>query len=215
MSAFGLELNSENVVGDSNIRLFSSPKLSEKDLYAICTSSSEDRSFKLSSPVPLLGDYKINAVGSLDQHSFLSESSVLEESNTSIAEDVTTETSAESETSEQRMEREDRESQELAWQLMQEENMEVYNMQMQFMRENADQMSEEDLALIQAMINESGQPQQAEAPAPIGADEDDQENNELNESDSSNWDYERLLQLGQQIGGTTQQLLNHTISQYF
>lgn len=210
MSAFDLDLtNSENSVGDSNIQAFTSPKLSEKDLSAIYANSG-DRSFKLSSPIPMSGEYKLSYIGSCDRLSALNDSSILQDSNTSelVQEEEEEATEApeatSEETAQQRMEREERESQELAWQLMQEENQEMYNMQMQFMRENADQMSEEDLALIQAMINESAQPQQGlPAVGTIGADDEGEaeEGDELNESDSSNWDYERLLQLGQQIGG--------------
>jgi hypothetical protein len=198
MSSFNLESDSENRLCEPNIPAFSSPKRSEKDLSVILPSSG-DRSFKLSSPIGTLGsDYKLNFV---DSSSSLNDSNILLDADNSVIQ----EDSVPEETSEQRMQREERESQELAWQLMQEDNMEMYNMQMQFMQENADQMSEEDLQLIQALVNESGHPQIAVAGLEGGNEEEgeeaEEEDDELNESDAENWDYERLLQLGQQIGG--------------
>lgn len=201
MSTFTLEVDSENCLSEANIQLISSPKLLNKDLSAIYSNSSGDCSFQVSSPV---GEYKLNDIPSCENIGSLNNSSDPLESNISTLDEEDGEAEPE-ETAEERIAREERESQELAWQLMQEDNMEVYNMQMQFMQENADQMSEEDLALIQAMIRESGQPQMVPVPIAAEAHEDEEEGSgdELNESDSSNWDYERLLQLGQQIGGKT------------
>ena len=207
MSVFALEADSENYLSESNIQLLSSPKLLNKDLSAIYSNSSGDCSFQLSSPA---GEYKLNNIASCENLESLNDSSINPlEANISVLEEENT--SAPEETTEERIAREERESQELAWQLMQEDNMEVYNMQMQFMQENAGQISEEDMALIESMIRESGQPQMVAAPivAAVQDDEEEEEGDELNESDSSNWDYERLLQLGQQIGGQTMTRVYH------
>jgi len=200
MSVFALEADSENYLSESNIQLLSPPKLLNKDLSAIYSNSSGDCSFQLSSPV---GEYKLNNIASCGNLDSLDDSSSNPlEANISVLEEETNNDAPE-ETTEERIAREERESQELAWRLMQEDNMEVYNMQMQFMQENADQISEEDMALIESMIRESGQPQVVAAPivADVQDDQEEEGGDELNESDSSNWDYERLLQLGQQIGG--------------
>jgi len=200
MSVFALEADSENYLSESNIQLLSPPKLVNKDLSAIYSNSSGDCSFQLSSPV---GEYKLNNIASCGNLDSLDDSSSNPlEANISVLEEETNNDAPE-ETTEERIAREERESQELAWRLMQEDNMEVYNMQMQFMQENADQISEEDMALIESMIRESGQPQVVAAPivADVQDDQEEEGGDELNESDSSNWDYERLLQLGQQIGG--------------
>ncbi len=200
MSVFALEADSENYLSESNIQQLSPPKLLNKDLSAIYSNSSGDCSFQLSSPV---GEYKLNNIASCGNLDSLNDSSSNPlEANISVVEEETNNAAPE-ETTEERIAREERESQELAWRLMQEDNMEVYNMQMQFMQENADQISEEDMALIESMIRESGQPQMVAAPivADVQDDQEEEGYDELNESNSSNWDYERLLQLGQQIGG--------------
>lgn len=207
MSVFALEADCENYLSESNIQLLSSPKLLNKDLSAIYSNSSGDCSFQLSSPA---GEYKLNNIASCGNLESLNDSSINPlEANISVLEEENN--AVQEETTQERIAREERESQELAWQLMQEDNMEVYNMQMQFMQENAGQMSEEDMALIESMIRESGQPQMVAAPivAAVQDDEEEEEGDELNESDSSNWDYERLLQLGQQIGGETMARVYH------
>ncbi|KAJ1399909.1 hypothetical protein B484DRAFT_406156 [Ochromonadaceae sp. CCMP2298] len=98
------------------------------------------------------------------------------------------------ETVEQRRQREDRESEALAWELMQQENHEVYNMQLQFMQENAGTLSEEDLAVMQLM-NEAGR-QEPEVEEEDGGEGEE----ELDDSDASNWSYDRLLTLGHRLG---------------
>lgn len=120
------------------------------------------------------------------------------------------------ETTPERIAREERESQELVWELMRQDNQEVYSMQMQFMQENADHLSAEDFALIQSLVNESAQ-QNVLVASRDGADgsnddddgegEDndgdgggDEDNDGIDENDPNTWDYERLLALGRQMG---------------
>jgi hypothetical protein len=78
-------------------------------------------------------------------------------------------------------------------------------MQVQFMRENVSGMSDEDIRALSEAINESGRPDLL-APAISNPSEDISEGEEeLEEDDEDNpdhWDYDRLLQIGQEIGGT-------------
>lgn len=192
MSAFTDEFSSENVSGGSNITfVLASPKGSVKDFSVIAPGSagsftlgSPNYSLEASTPALNASEGEIEEVNVVD----LTESQGLP--------------SEQEETLEERLAREERESQELAWQLMQQDNIDMYNMQMQFMQENADHLSEEDMLLMQALVRESGVPI---APGPAvaegEAEGEEEEGEELDESDSSNWDYERLLQLGQQLGG--------------
>ena len=59
------------------------------------------------------------------------------------------------ETEEEKLLREQRESEQLAWEMIRQENMEIYQMQMQFMQENSKGMSAEDLEAIQMAVRES------------------------------------------------------------
>lgn len=61
------------------------------------------------------------------------------------------------ETAEQRRIREERESQELAWELMRQEQQEMYNLQMQYMQQNAEALSEEDRAVMEQIMGEVNQ----------------------------------------------------------
>lgn len=199
MSAFASEVDNENFLNESNIpAAFCSPKGSEKDFSLILPNSS-DRSFKMSTPIGGTLFQDTSLVLHDDTNNSLNEA-VLSDSETS--EPAATE---EGETLAQRLEREERESQELAWQLMQQDNMEMYNLQLQYMQQNANDLNDEDFQLMQALVNEAGQqvvqPLPVPAQAADGDDEEEGEGEDLNESDASNWDYERLLQLGQQLGG--------------
>lgn len=132
---------------------------------------------------------------------------------TNTAADAATIT-VEAETTPERIAREERESQELVWELMRQDNQEVYSMQMQFMQENADHLSAEDFALIQSLVNESAQQNilVASRDGVNGSNDDDDEQGEdngdvgdedndgIDENDPNTWDYERLLALGRQMG---------------
>lgn len=144
------------------------------------------------------------------------------------------------ETDEERRLREERESEALAWELMQQESMELYQLQMQFIRENAASLSHDDYQAMQMLINETGPQQQtarrtgggrrrnrveptesneeSEGADVEGAEtesyvsdegdgdeyDEEAEEQEEEEDDPENWDYERLLELGQVIGGELQ-----------
>ncbi len=120
--------------------------------------------------------------------------------------------STESESDEERRQREEKESELLAWQMMREDNLEIYQMQMQYMQENANGMSEDDFNALQQVINESGQQADYEQPnfrgvrrdsedGSVHSEAEDEEEGDGNESDPETWDYERLLELGNAIGG--------------
>lgn len=92
--------------------------------------------------------------------------------------------------SEDEIRRQLEESERLAWELMQQESMEAYNSQLEFMRENSEAMDPADLeALEHAMAEERRalvEPEESQV--------------ELEEN-SEEWSYDRLLQLGQALGG--------------
>ena len=92
------------------------------------------------------------------------------------------------ETDEERMQRELEESEALARQLMAEEAMASYAMSTEYLRENADQFSSEDLAALQAAMAE----EDPENDIDEGDDEDDSISQELS--------YDALLRLGERIG---------------
>jgi len=111
------------------------------------------------------------------------------------------------ETEEQRVERETRESEQYAWELMRAEAQETYRAQMEFMEANAHLMSAEDLAALQAAVAESVDPALLAAALPAaggagsdnaGEDEDEEQDDDEAWADPNN--YDRLLQLGAEIG---------------
>lgn len=194
MSSFLSTSFDENNLSNSNVpSAFASPKASEKD-FSLVIPSGLDSTIGLSSPVNYQhpGDQNVSVIDLCSEG---------DDPNTSTAtgEAVVAPGTTE-ETPEERMAREERESEELAWQLMQQENMEMYNLQLQYMQQSADHIDDDDLQLMRALMNEAGQQVVMTGPAPegegTGEDEEEEE-----ESDVSNWDYDRLLQLGQQIGG--------------
>jgi hypothetical protein len=94
---------------------------------------------------------------------------------------------------------------------MQQDNMEMYNLQLQYMQENANQLDNDDFQLIQSFMHEAGQQITLGVPPAADGEEVQSDGGEQEEteedSDTSNWDYERLLQLGQQLGGKGEPLL--------
>ena len=135
---------------------------------------------------------------------------------------VTNSETSRTETEADRITREQRESELLAWQMMQEESAELYQIQIRFMQEIAGDMSEEDVRALQDAINESGRLDLLSTRAAVNAvsavsntsnendsdhsnefDEDDENGNESSEvdDDPDEWDYDRLLDIGQQLGG--------------
>jgi hypothetical protein len=107
------------------------------------------------------------------------------------------------ETDEERLQREMEESERFAWELMREESESAYQQQMEFMQQNATQMSSDDFAAVQQLLNESHQYDiavyQGAVQQPQEADNNGEEEEE-EADESEEWDYERLLELGQAIG---------------
>jgi hypothetical protein len=87
----------------------------------------------------------------------------------------------------QRLQREEEESIELARQLMAEEAMASYQNAFDLLRQNAQQLSPEDLAALQAVLAEEEREQ--------AMDQED-----LVEDDEGNLSYETLLMLGERMG---------------
>jgi len=119
------------------------------------------------------------------------------------------------ETDAQRIERELHESEQLAYAMMREEAEQAYTMQLEFMRDNANNLSAEDLAALRAAVGLSVLPARRHEVV-SGADTsyqsgDNDEANTSSDSVNSNasgasaaWsdpnNYERLLALGSEIG---------------
>lgn len=95
------------------------------------------------------------------------------------------------ESEEERIAREIRESEAYAWELMRQESMSAYQQQLQYMQENADGISAEDMEALQQAMREAD-------PGVAGADDDEEFADEDAEED---WSYDRLLALSEAIGG--------------
>ena len=95
----------------------------------------------------------------------------------------------------------------MAWELSQHESEEAYNIQMEFLNNNGDDMNDEDRALIQSLINENNiavyHHNGIGRETATNNDNEDEENNEQQTADESGevFDYQRLLELGETIGG--------------
>lgn len=108
---------------------------------------------------------------------------------------------SEEETDEQRVARELRESEEYAWELMRAESMETYQMQMQYIQDNANDMSEEDRQALEMMMRESGYEEQQAVEDGEEEFDDEEGDDAHNDSNPDNWSYDRLLQFGEAVGG--------------
>mmetsp|Transcript_12298 Transcript_12298/g.18633 ORF Transcript_12298/g.18633 Transcript_12298/m.18633 type:complete len:237 (+) Transcript_12298:70-780(+) len=90
----------------------------------------------------------------------------------------------------EQVQREIEESERLAFQLMEEESMRAYQMQVEYMTANPDLFSQEEMQALNLVLSEQG-----------NNDQDEEEVDEdLNSSDASNWTYEQLLEIGQAVG---------------
>lgn len=86
------------------------------------------------------------------------------------------------------------ESERLAWELMQQESIDAYNFQVEFMRENSAAMDPADLEALEMAM--------AEERRAIAAPEEQEQGEDMEEEDSEDWTYDRLLALGEEVGGT-------------
>ena len=111
------------------------------------------------------------------------------------------------ETESAKKQRENAESEQLAWEMMREESMSAYRMQMDFINSSSNEMSAEDLEAIQmAMGGGNGfadihQDEAGEVDEDGDGQDQDEEQDENQDSDIDQWDYDRLLALGEVIGG--------------
>lgn len=90
------------------------------------------------------------------------------------------------------------ESERLAWELMQQESLDAYNCQLEFMRDNSAGLDPADLAALQQAMDEERRAIAVGEEGGEGADEMD---------DSEEWTYDRLLALGEAVGGTRHAIL--------
>jgi hypothetical protein len=111
-----------------------------------------------------------------------------------VSDDVSECGSDEVMSSAEKRQREQEESERLAWQLMEEESMNAYQMQVDYMRANPELFAEEDLAALGAVLQETQQREEEDV-------EEGEDGEEVEEDDSREWTYEQLLELGHTIGG--------------
>ncbi len=95
-------------------------------------------------------------------------------------------------TAEQLME----ESERLAWELMQQDSLDAYRAQAEFLAQNTSGIDAEDLAAIELAMAE----ERSRIHVQVDAQEEEDEENEETEG-SENWTYEQLLALGETLGG--------------
>lgn len=88
------------------------------------------------------------------------------------------------------------ESERLAWELVQQDNMELIQMQIDFMRQNSNELSAEDLAAIQMAVNENT----THVDSVLEGDQGDNSADIDLSGDSQGLNYDRLLELGAAIG---------------
>lgn len=119
----------------------------------------------------------------------------------SVDEDQSKSDATVDETAEQRQQRECDESESLAWEMMREESMTAYRMQMDFMSSSSNEMSAEDREAVQLAMGGYDNGTSNEEVDDEVVEEGEEEEDENQDSDVSQWDYDRLLALGEIIGG--------------
>lgn len=106
------------------------------------------------------------------------------------------------ESAEDKQRRETEESEQLAWAMMREESMTAYRMQMEFINSSGNEMSAEDLNAIQMAMGGGDELANGDEHGQDGGNDDESEDRDENQdSDVDQWDYDRLLALGDVIGG--------------
>jgi hypothetical protein len=99
-------------------------------------------------------------------------------------------------TTEERIRNEIEESERLAWQLMEEESMRAYEMQIEFMRNNPDLFSQEEIQALNSVLQENVVQED-------GEEGEEEEEGEGDEEDEDAWSYDRLLEIARVVGGST------------
>lgn len=101
----------------------------------------------------------------------------------------------------EKRQREIEESERLAWQLMEEESINAYEMQVKYMRDHPELFDEADLSAVGAALQENVlSPSQNRNAQEDSNYQDDSENGDTEDENSADWTYEQLLELGRTIG---------------
>ena len=102
----------------------------------------------------------------------------------------------------QKQQQELEESEKLAWELMQQESYAEYEMQVNFMRDNANDMSEEDRLALELILSQdaNGTNRMNEENNQNEEEQEEQEEEEEEEADIDDMNYDQLLLLSEQIG---------------
>lgn len=103
------------------------------------------------------------------------------------------------------------ESERLAWRLMEEESMRAYEMQIEFMRNNPELFSQEELQAFNTLLHENNETDEYQQNNNGNNNSDDNEENDDNndneeddEQDNSGaWTYDNLLEIARIVGGNT------------
>eukprot|EP01041_Mallomonas_annulata_P004616 gene4616-9171_t len=106
--------------------------------------------------------------------------------------------STQDESTNEKIERELEESENLARSLMEEESMNAYQMQLAYMRDNCDHLNPEELEALQIAFREA-----TEDPVGFGMQVESEDTNsslDSQQDESEEWSYDRLLALGQAMG---------------
>ena len=88
------------------------------------------------------------------------------------------------------------ESERLAWELMQQDSLDVYNMQIEFMRQNSESLDAADLAALEMAMAE-----ERTHVASTNEEEGEQDDENADGDNSEPWTYDQLLALGEAVGG--------------
>jgi hypothetical protein len=95
--------------------------------------------------------------------------------------------------SDDRRRQEIEESERLAWQLMEEESMRAYEMQLEYMRSNPELFSEEEVQALNSVLQEN-----------VGGNDEEIEEGEEEQGEEGNsgtWSYDQLLEIARVVGG--------------
>ena len=101
------------------------------------------------------------------------------------------------ESDEDRIRRDNEESERLCWELMRQESVASYELQLNFMRENRNDLTPEDLQALELFMNINQEQEQEQEQIDI----DDSVNEVNDEEEVSGDNYDRLIQLGEIIEG--------------
>ena len=109
----------------------------------------------------------------------------------------------------ERRQKEEKESEELAWRLMEEESMRAYEMQIEYMNNNPQLFSQEELQAFNSLLHENIR---AESEEDIEQQQqqqhEEEEGDEEEEDNSEAWTYDNLLEIARLVGGKEQKFRN-------